>query len=140
MELGIPAYLIRATLIGVLAQRLLRTLCPHCKLPLELTPARWQELADMPPPALPLCAHQAVGCLECRETGFLGRTGIYEVLQLTPKLRERITRETELDGFRRAARAQGLQPLRTSGALKVAQGLTTIEEVLSLTPDPNAAT
>ena len=82
LELGIAPYLIKATLLGVMAQRLVRILCPHCKVAAETDVDGWRALTapwKMNPPTV---SYQPVGCIECRETGFLGREGIYELLPL----------------------------------------------------------
>jgi general secretion pathway protein E len=134
LELGLPAYLIRATLIGTLAQRLLRTLCPHCKAPMTMDGAQWQELGASPVPRG--TPHRPVGCLECRETGYLGRTGVYELMALTPALRAAIGSNADLAELRKLAQRDGMRPLRLAGAEKVAAGVTSVSEVLSLTPDP----
>jgi general secretion pathway protein E len=134
LDLGVPHYLIASTLSGVLAQRLVRTLCPHCKQPKEIDPAAWYSLVDKhhaPPP--PSGGH-AVGCLECRRTGFLGRVGLYELLPISPLLRNLIRPGMDLAAFTRAAVGEGLRPLRIAGAEKVALGLTTVQEVLAVLP------
>ncbi len=135
LDLGVPHYLIGSTVNGVLAQRLVRTLCPHCKVPDTLEAADWAPLRDAHD-ALPdvITAYAPVGCLECRRTGYMGRIGLYELLPLGSRLRALITRDMDLAGFSRAARAEGLRTLRRTGLEKVAQGLTTIEEVLSVLP------
>ncbi|MBN8793294.1 MAG: type II/IV secretion system protein [Stenotrophomonas nitritireducens] len=135
LDLGIPHYLIASTVNGVLAQRLVRTLCPHCKRADVLDDDDWAPLRDGDealPDAIHACA--PVGCLECRRTGYMGRIGLYELLPLGPRLRALIARDMDLAGFSRAARAGGLRTLRRTGLEKVAQGLTTIEEVLSVLP------
>ena len=135
LDLGVPHYLIASTVNGVLAQRLVRTLCPHCKVPDTLTEADWAVLRDGHD-ALPdvITAYAPVGCLECRRTGYMGRVGLYELLPLGSRLRSRITRDMDLAGFSKAAQAEGLRTLRRTGLEKVAAGLTTIEEVLSVLP------
>ncbi len=135
LDLGIPHYLVASTLNGVLAQRLVRTLCPHCKVPDTLTDADWAVLRDADE-ALPdaVTAYAPVGCLECRRTGYMGRVGLYELLPLGSRLRGLIRADMDLAGFSRAARAAGLRTLRRTGLEKVAAGLTTIEEVLSVLP------
>ena len=138
LDLGVPHYLLASTLNGILAQRLVRTLCPHCKQPHSLGAADWAVLADSHaayPDAATPC--RPVGCLECRRTGFLGRIGLYELLPLGSRLRGQIRADMDLAGFTRAARAEGLRTLRQAGLEKVAQGLTTIEEVLSVLPPPD---
>lgn len=133
LELGVPAYLIRATLVGVLAQRLVRTLCSDCKRPVPMTPEHWRELGigDADRPAM---AYEAAGCLECRQTGYRGRSGVYELMPLVASLQSAIDADCDLAELRRLAAASGMRPLRQAGAAKVAAGLTTIEEVLALTP------
>ncbi len=133
LELGVPAYLINATVLGVMAQRLVRTLCPNCKQPDELDPAVWESFSDgmdleLESPCKP------VGCIECRQTGFLGRVGLYEMLEMTSSLKSRVKPDSDLESLRAQTQADGLLTLRYSGAKKVSQGLTTIEEVLRVTP------
>ncbi|NZA25872.1 Flp pilus assembly complex ATPase component TadA [Luteimonas sp. SJ-92] len=134
LDLGLPHYLIASTLNGVLAQRLVRTLCPHCKQPRTVPDEAWQALLGdgARPPAGD--TQGAVGCLECRNTGYLGRVGLYELMPVTPALRARIRPDMELAGFSAAAREGGLRTLHAAGAAKVAQGLTTVEEVLTVLP------
>jgi general secretion pathway protein E len=83
LDLGVPAYLINSTVLGVMAQRLVRTLCPHCKKPMPITEdqrASWRSLVAPWKSSEPAHIHQPVGCLECRMTGYMGRVGIYEIL------------------------------------------------------------
>ena len=136
LELGIPYYLIRSTLIGVIAQRLVRTLCPHCAAPAEIPDADWANLLKPWKLPAPKGARQPVGCLECRNTGFRGRAGVYELMEINPTIREAIQPEANLEQMRRKACVAGMRPLRISGMLKVAQGVTTVEEVLKVAPDP----
>jgi general secretion pathway protein E len=134
-DLGVPHYLVASTLNGVLAQRLVRTLCPHCKLPAPIEEAGWLSLRDRNfPLPLPASAFAANGCLECRRTGYLGRVGLYELLTITPKLRSLIRPDIDQVAFTKAAIDEGMRPLRVAGAEKVAQGLTTVEEILSTLP------
>jgi general secretion pathway protein E len=136
MELGVPSYLINATLLGVMAQRLVRTLCQDCKKPTEIDPARWTEFTENL--AIELTAPaQPVGCLECRQTGFKGRIGLYEMLEVTDPLKKEISPGCDLQALRKQANKDGLQVLRASGAEKVARGITTIEEILRVTPNSN---
>ena len=134
LDLGAPSYLISATLIGVMAQRLIRTLCPHCKQPGEIDEEIWKAITrpwKVPLPAKPM---QPKGCLECRNTGFLGRMGLYEMLRATPALRKLIVPGCDVAGLRAQAIKDGMQPLRLAGARLVAAGFTTIEEVLKVAP------
>ncbi len=134
LELGVPAYLLQSTVRGVIAQRLVRTLCPHCKEPGPVDATEWAALVAPFKAPLPKQVYRAVGCLECRNTGFLGRIGLYEMLSMTPALREHLIGGTGGDALRRAAWKDGLKPLRIRGAHKVAEGQTTIAEVLRVAP------
>ncbi|MFL6662549.1 MAG: GspE/PulE family protein [Rhizobacter sp.] len=135
LDLGVPPYLIGATVIGVLAQRLVRTLCPSCKQPDEHLTA--ETLGDVMKPWRlngPIRAHKPVGCLECRMTGYRGRAGLYELLTVGDAARDCITPVSETAKLRHQSLKDGLRPLRVAGAMKVAQGLTTLDEVLTATP------
>ena len=134
LELGVPHYLLKATLLGVMAQRLVRTLCPHCKTPVQLDADDWQTLTKPWNAPLPPHAHQAVGCIECRDTGYRGRAGVYEIMLLNDGIKPLITADTDLIALRRQAFKDGTHSLRLSGAQKIAAGLTTLEEVLRVTP------
>ena len=135
MELGVPSYLINATLLGVLAQRLVRTLCSNCR---EIDDdASRDVLAELVKPWQITGAYKPykpVGCVDCRLTGFKGRMGLYELLTVTDGLKEKISKEPNIDALRRQAVLEGMRPLRLAGALKVAEGVTTIEEILATTP------
>ncbi|WP_091471925.1 GspE/PulE family protein [Methylophilus rhizosphaerae] len=134
LDLGVPAYLIHSSLLGIMAQRLVRTLCPHCKTEAEISDAEWASVTRPFKATKPAKVMQAVGCQECRHTGYRGRTGIYEMLTLTSAIRKLITPETDLLQLRQAATQAGMQPLMLNGAEKVAAGLTTVEEVLKVAP------
>ena len=134
LELGVPHYLLKSTLLGVMAQRLVRTLCPHCKAPQMLNEDDWQSLTKPWNAPLPTQAHRAVGCLECRDTGYRGRAGVYEIMLINDAMKPLISADTDLVALRRHAFKEGMRSLRLSGAQKVAAGLTTIEEVLRVTP------
>jgi general secretion pathway protein E len=138
MDIGVPPYLIAATLLGIVAQRLVRTLCPQCKQATDLEPRTWEALVagwKFPPPSQ---VYRAVGCDECRHTGFRGRIGIYETLRLTEGVRALIGPQTDLDAVRRLGAKEGRESLRISGARKVHAGLTTPEEVLRVVPVSDA--
>ena len=137
MELGVPSYLINATLLGVLAQRLVRTLCKLCKQPDESTSQ--EALAEAVKPwklSGGYHPYKPVGCVDCRMTGFRGRMGLYELLTVSDAIKDGITKEPSIDALRRQAVKDGMRPLRLAGALRVAQGLTTLEEVVAATPPP----
>ena len=135
MELGIPPYLINATLLGVLAQRLVRTLCKLCKARDESTSVDvlaqaikpWKLNGGYQP-------YKPVGCVDCRMTGFMGRMGLYELLSVTDGFKEKVNQTPSSDALRRQAVADGMRPLRLAGAVRVAEGVTTLEEVLTATP------
>ena len=135
MELGVPAYLINATLLGVLAQRLVRTLCSNCREKDDTTSR--DALTDLVKPWQLNGGYRPfkpVGCVDCRLTGFKGRLGLYELLMVTEGFKEKVSKEPNIDALRRQAVADGMRPLRLGGSLKVAEGLTTIEEILASTP------
>lgn len=134
LDLGVPHYLIQSTLAGVVAQRLVRTLCPHCKTPSEQDPDEWRVLTHGWNVPLPEQVFTAVGCLECRKTGFLGRTGVYEMMPMSGRLRSLISAELDLGRFGSEALREGMKPLRISAAMQVAAGLTTVSEVLNVLP------
>jgi general secretion pathway protein E len=134
-DLGVPPYLISATVIGVLAQRLARTLCPACKKPDDDTSR--DTLAEAAKPwrlTGGVRMYKAVGCLECRHTGYRGRVGLYELMQLTPQAHEHIHPHYDISALRHQALKDGMRPLRLAGTMKIAEGVTTIEEVLRATP------
>jgi general secretion pathway protein E len=136
LDLGVPAYLLKATLLGVVAQRLVRTLCPHCKQPVPVDSKAWSQMLDGWKMETPQTLHQADGCLECRETGFLGRAGLYEIMTLTPTLKSLLLEASDPAVLREAAIRDGMLPLRISGAHKIAHGMTTLEEVMRVAPPP----
>ena len=135
LELGVPSYLIKATVIGIMAQRLVRVLCPRCKQPTPMESDTWAALTLPWKVKAPAQSSVAVGCLECRETGYKGREGIYELMPLTESLHKLSDNKEDLPNLRRQAYKEGMLSLRLSGAQKVATGLTTLNEVLRVTPD-----
>jgi general secretion pathway protein E len=134
LDLGVPSYLIHSSILGIMAQRLVRTLCPACKAPTELTDEQWKSVTYPFKANKPTTAMKAVGCLECRNTGYRGRSGIYEMLTFSNKIRKLITADTDLALLRNVAYQEGMQPLLLNGAEKIAAGLTTVEEVLKVAP------
>ena len=134
LELGVPAYLIKATVRGIMSQRLVRILCPDCKTFGEVDLDAWQQLTqpwEMEPPQQ---VARPVGCRECRETGYVGRQGIYEVLVNSPAVQVQINPHLETAKIRQIAMDEGMHTLRLSGATRVARGQTTIEEVMRVAP------
>ena len=137
LDLGVPSYLINSTLLGIMAQRLVRTLCPHCKKEAAMRPedeALWNQLVAPWKANKPAKVYQPVGCLECRMTGYSGRVGLYEIMLMSPEIKKLIQPTTEIAKVREQAYREGMKALRISGASKVAQGLTTLEEVVKVAP------
>ncbi len=147
LDMGIEPFLIASPLAGALAQRLVRVLCPHCKRPSRTTPEVEAMLRSAvgtaprggTPGGGPAAAdrinqaHEAVGCVHCRYTGYLGRTGIFELLVMSARLRQLVVRGGSASDLAAAARAEGMRAMRENGLLKIAQGITTMEEVLRAT-------
>ncbi len=136
LDLGIPSYLIKSTLLGVMAQRLVRSFCPHCKKETEVSSADWDNLVKPWKVGKPKKIYEPVGCLECRNTGYMGRQGIYEILVLSDAMKEMIDDKCDLIKLRQLAMREGMRTLRLSGAQKVAAGITSLEEVLRVAPPP----
>jgi len=111
-----------------------RTLCPHCKTETKLDVEAWAALTHRWHLAPPEKNYGPKGCLECRKTGFLGRTGIYEMLRISPAIRALIQANMDLAQLMKAAFAEGMRPLRASAAAQVARGVTTIPEVVNVLP------
>ena len=136
MELGVPAYLLNATILGVLAQRLVRTLCPACKQPDER--GTTELLAEAIKPwkinSGNYRPYKPVGCVDCRMTGFRGRMGIYELLSVTEAFKGLVQHDVGPAPLRKQAVADGMRPLRLAGAMRAAEGLTTLPEVIAATP------
>ncbi|MCG3171501.1 MAG: hypothetical protein CALGDGBN_03123 [Pseudomonadales bacterium] len=138
LELGVPAYLIRATVLGVMAQRLLRLLCPHCKRPTTIDDEAWSSLVAPWKAKKPATVYAPVGCLECRDTGYAGRQGIYEILRVDAAVQQVVRDQTDSDEVRRAGMRGGMKTLRLAGARRIAAGLTSLEEVLRVAPPESA--
>ncbi len=137
LEIGVPQYMISASVIGVVAQRLVRTLCPHCKQPVAPDKELWQALSQPWKSVMPEKIMVANGCLECRQTGYAGRVGIYEMMTLSSGLREQLRHQkVDIAQVRQQAQKEGMRPLRISGLQKVAKGITSLDEVFSVAPPP----
>ncbi len=135
VDLGMPSYLVSSTMLGVMAQRLVRTLCPHCKKPGDPPEDDvWQAMTSPWRAEKPAQVMVPVGCLECRMTGYLGRIGLYEIMLMTPGLRRLVTTNPDDARLRDQAFKDGMKPLRVSGAMKIAAGITTTEEVVKVAP------
>jgi len=135
IDMGVEPFLLSSSLLGVLAQRLVRTLCRQCRQPdegasrdaLDAIVKPWKISGGYKP-------YKPVGCVDCRMTGFLGRMGLYELLAVSDAWKEKLAQAPSIDALRKQAVADGMRPLRLAGALRVAEGLTTLEEVLTATP------
>lgn len=134
LELGVPAYLIKATVRGIMSQRLVRILCPECKEQTPVDAEAWKELTQPWKVAQPASVCKPVGCKACRNTGYTGRQGIYEVLVNSRAVQAEINTHTEISQLRSVAMSEGMRTLRLSGAGRVARGETTIEEVMRVAP------
>jgi general secretion pathway protein E len=134
MDIGVPHYLINATLLGVVGQRLVRTLCPLCRSEVPTEAAAWQDLVQPWKLPVPARSWQPAGCDHCRGSGYYGRVGIYESLRVTAGLRQTIRAECSIADIRHQAMRDGLEPLRISGARKVIAGETSLDEVLRVAP------
>ncbi len=133
VDMGVEPYLVASSLEAVLAQRLVRVLCPHCKAPDTSANARSFRSKMGIGAEVPL--FKAVGCRECRHTGFFGRHAIFEWMDTDETIRRLILENASTDQIRAAARAAGMRTLAEDGWRLVAQGITTVEEVLSVTTD-----
>ncbi len=134
LQLGVPYYLLEATIVGILAQRLVRTLCPHCKTEDgEIPEPVWSALVENWPIEKPAKVYRPVGCLECRQTGYKGRTGLYELLTVTQTFSKLIQQDSDIHALRQQAIKDDMKPLRIAGAYKIIDGMTTADEVLKVT-------
>ena len=121
-----------------MAQRLVRTLCPHCKQEVPLEEAVWVDMVKPWKSELPKKVYEPVGCLVCRNTGYLGRVGLFEMLSLTQEFKYLLSKDADREQLCRQAMKDGYKPLRLSGAQKIAKGVTTVDEVLRVSPAPLA--
>jgi type IV pilus assembly protein PilB len=128
-DMGAAPYLVSAALIGVVAQRLARRLCPHCAIDSAADPAELQELGL---PARASTLYLPRGCSRCNGQGFRGRVGIFEIMAVSPALRELVAKRASAETLREAARAEGLVPLGVDAWRKVRAGITTLGEVKPL--------
>ncbi len=129
-DMGLPTFLITATIEGVMAQRLVRKICNFCRTPFTPSPEVAMELAMTPEEAVSKPFFYGKGCEKCNNTGYKGRMGLYELLIMNDTLREMIVSETSLDEFRGACRKFGMRTLRESGLKAIHEGLTSVEDVI----------
>jgi probable bacterial type II secretion system protein len=138
-DLGVQPFLTSATILGVMAQRLVRTLCSECKqahFVEENTPTaqQWRELVAPWNAPLPKKLYHPVGCDVCRNTGYKGRIGLYEIMPMSNELKKMVAKGVGLDELKRQAYSEGVFPLRIEGAKRISEGVTTLEEVLRVAP------
>ncbi|MFY9705143.1 MAG: GspE/PulE family protein [Desulfobacterales bacterium] len=133
LDLGVPSFLIQATLVGILGQRLVRKICPYCKEAFEMEAAELAELGLDIGNRGRVTLYRGKGCIKCRTTGYRGRTGIFEVLPYTESLKKLTTTDTDVEKLRSRAREEGMFTLRESAIKKMMEGATTFEEVLKVT-------
>ena len=133
-DLGVQPFLTAATILGVLAQRLVRKLCPHCKQEGMINTNEWEHLTFDYVMEMPEKVYKPVGCEACRQTGYKGRIGIYEFMPLSLDTKQLIGANADLTQLRQQAKKEGIEPLRIAGARKVMAGITTLEEVLRVVP------
>ena len=135
IDLGVAPYLLRATLVGVVAQRLVRRLCTHCKTTTPARPEQWLALVGPESHlACPATTHAPAGCEHCRHTGYLGRVGVYEMMRMSAPLQAAIRADVDDVSLRAAALADGMTSLRSAAATRVLRGDTSVEEALSVVP------
>jgi general secretion pathway protein E len=134
LDLGVPDYLLRSTLAGVIAQRLVRLLCPHCKVAEATVASEWESVIHPLKLDMPETLYKHEGCLECRNTGYFGRTGVFEIMPITNELRVMIKNEIPSEEVAAQAYKLGMQPLRLSIANLLKSGRTSLEEALKLVP------
>ncbi|MEK0214225.1 MAG: type II secretion system protein E [Acinetobacter sp. GWC1_38_13] len=133
-DLGVQPFLTAATILGVLAQRLVRRLCPQCKQETSMNEQEWEHLTFDYIMEMPETMYKAVGCETCRHTGYKGRVGIYEFMPVSLELKSLISAHGTLNDLKVQAKKEGVEPLRIAGARKVIEGVTTLEEVLRVVP------
>jgi general secretion pathway protein E len=133
LDMGVESFLLSSTLLGILAQRLVRVNCPHCKQPVVPDPKLIQSMRLTPEQVLGVTFVQGKGCEQCRHTGFIGRTAIFEYLPLDDDIRKEINARSSTEAIKKVAIGRGLRTLRQDGWEKVKNGITTISEVLRVT-------
>jgi general secretion pathway protein E len=131
LDMGIESFLVSSSLIGVLAQRLVRIICPDCKAPVKPSEEFLEEIGA----EKGVFIYHGTGCEECRYTGYKGRTGIFELMVLTEDIRRLILEKTSANIIKQKAVSLGMQTLRENGWQKVREGITTMEEVLRVTQE-----
>ncbi len=134
-ELGVESFLIASTVIGVMAQRLMRVICPNCKKQTTLSEQQLQSLGIVPRSGAKYAVSYGEGCIDCRQTGYFGRSGIFEVLEISDKIKRLILEGADSAGIKKAAVEDGMSVLREGAIRKLGAGITTFEEVLRVTAE-----
>ena len=133
LDLGLPAFLIASTVVGIMAQRLLRKICKNCERAYQLLPEEAAAVGLSSEPNQKIMVKYGEGCVQCRGTGYLGRTGIFEVMEVNEKIRPLITEKADSEFIKRTAIADGMVPLREGAVRKMLSGETTFDEVIRVT-------
>lgn len=133
LDLGIPSFLVTSTLVGVIAQRLVRTNCTSCAEEFPPTPEELTALRVTPEKLAGVMFKRGKGCLQCRQTGYAGRDGIYEIMPISERIRQLVTQGAPSPEIRKAARDEGMRSLRESALEKVVRGQTTVAELVRVT-------
>ncbi|MFK5984045.1 MAG: GspE/PulE family protein [Pseudomonadota bacterium] len=132
MDLGIPHYLLQSSLLGIMAQRLIRVLCPHCKQDIEHSERSWDDFVEPETIAKPEKLYVAKGCEKCRNTGYIGRTGLYEILPISEQFKKLFSAHTDISLLKQQLIKEQIDTIKLSGIKKITAGITTIEEVLKV--------
>jgi general secretion pathway protein E len=133
LDMGVEGFLLSSTLLGILAQRLVRVICPHCKTPIEPDPKLLNSIGATSEEISNLTLYAGKGCEACRHSGFLGRTAIFEYLPVDAMIRKEINRGSDSETLKQRAAELGMKSLRQNGWEQVKQGITTIPEILRVT-------
>ncbi len=133
VDMGVEPFLVATSVRAVQAQRLVRRLCPHCSRPATVLPVFEQMAGALVEDGVEACWKEAVGCPRCQGTGYRGRLGIYELVDVTPELQELVIAGATAEKMRSLVNAQGGRTLRDDGLQKARAGLTTVEEVVRVT-------
>jgi general secretion pathway protein E len=133
LDLGIPHFLILSTVIGIVAQRLVRVNCGHCAEPHTPTADEAVALGIPFDEVQGLIVRRGAGCLHCRQTGYVGRDGVFQVMPITERLRGLIAKQTSSVSLLETAREEGMRTLREAAIEKVLQGVTTVSEMIRVT-------
>jgi len=133
IDMGIEPFLITSSVLAIIAQRLIRTVCPYCKRPSEMTKEYMKKLNVNEKDVKNAYIYMGEGCEKCLDTGYYGRTGIYEILKMTDQIKQTILSTSDANSIKQVALEEGMKALRQDGADKIMKGLSTTEEILRVT-------